>query len=506
MPSNPRWTYRVRFTDGLWWGAASVEPVDRLIVTDDGLWQSDYRTNTVYWLPLADLSWQELRRVGKYQCGITVPREGGHDTALRIVRDHLDGWLMTVADTESRERACSQLGIPFAGGGQRVRPSRPVSATGGVTSPVTPRSEPVVTVDDDATRAFGAIIAAARQAALDAVGNMPSASGGSSVDVSELTERIDGVDRRQEATKDMAFALSGLVRELQEANERLSGDVQRALIHVNQSRVIEVRSPFTGATTTVQGAHHMFDTLLARTADGIQSWLYGPAGTGKSTLAKQVFEAMGLRAVPLSVTPDMMRHHFFGTVNALTGEFRETAFYQAYKNGWGILLDECDNATASFLNGLNDGLASQSMTFDNGEVVERHPMFRCIAAGNTVGHGATAMYRRNQLDEATLDRFTYCYIGLDESIEDAGVAARLSDQTAASDLIRVVRVARRNVDTHNLRMVVTPRAAFDGARMLELGEPMLSVVRDRILRGCSRDVGDKILDGTGFTFDQVMGG
>lgn len=502
MPSNPRWTYRVRFTDGLWWGAASVEPVDRLIVTDDGLWQSDYRTNTVYWMPLSDLSWQELRRVGKYQCGITVPREGGHDAALQIVTAHLDSWLMTVADTEQRERACSQLGVPFAGSGQRVRPPRPVSA------PSYPRSEPVVTVDDDATRAFAAIIAAARQAALDAVGSVPSApsGGGGGVDLSELTERVDGIDRRQEATKDMTFALSGLVRELQEANERLSGDVQRALIHVNQSRVIEVRAPFTGATTTIQGAHHMFDTLLARTADGIHSWLYGPAGTGKSTLAKQVFQAMGIQSVTLSVTPDMMRHHFFGTVNALTGEFRETAFYQAYKYGWGILLDECDNATASFLNGLNDGLASQSMTFDNGEVVERHPMFRCIAAGNTVGHGATAMYRRNQLDEATLDRFTYCYIGLDESIEDAGVAARLSDQSVASDLIRVVRVARRNVDTHNLRMVVTPRAAFDGARMLELGEPMVNVMRDRILRGCNRDVGDKILEGTGFTFDQVMGG
>lgn len=502
MPSNPRWTHRVRRSgNGLgasWEVAMSVSPKSRDVVRDDGLWQEDYYKNDVHWYELSLVSWQELRRVGKYQCGITVPREGGHESALQIVTDHLETWFGDASD-EVRERVCQIHGLPFAGLANTRRVThRPTSAAPAVSA------EPSMVVDDDVSRAFGAIIGAARDAAVQAarqvISEVTVSGGGMSDDEREQLRQLSGhVDR-------VALALADDIGETKSGLVSLRAELERVMIHVNQSRTIEVREPWSGATVTVQNTHNGFDTVLARTGDGIHSWLYGPAGTGKSTLGKQVFEALGLECHTISATPDMMRHHFFGTVNPLTGEFRETPFYRAYKFGGGLLIDEADNMSGSFFAGLNDGLASGSMLFDNGEVVERHERFRCIASGNTVGHGATALYRRQQLDEATLDRFTYFYVGLDEAIEDAGVAARLGDASQAADLIRVVRVARRNVDQHNLRTVVTPRAAFDGARMLALGEPLVNVVRDRILRGCGPDVGAKLLADTGFDYDTVMGG
>ena len=67
-----------------------------------------------------------------------------------------------------------------------------------------------------------------------------------------------------------------------------------------------------------------------------------------------------------------------------------------------------------------------------------------------------------------------------------------------ADLLRLVRVSRQNVTDNNLRVVITPRATLDGAKMLALGEPMDNVIRDRIIRGCSPDIAEKILNGTGY--------
>ena len=508
MPSNPRWTHRVRrYGNGLgggsWEVAMSASPKSRDVVRDDGLWQEDYRKNDVHWYELSLVSWQELRRVGKYQCGITVPREGGHESALQIVTDHLESWYQNDSTDEERNRVGQVHGLPFAGVANTRRVThRPTSAGSAVSA------EPSMVVDDDVSRAFGAIIGAARDAAVQAarqvISEVTVSGGGMSDDEREQLRQLSGhVDRVALA---LADDISDIKSGVADQGERFAAQINELAAQVNQTRTVVVREPWSGGTVTVQNTHNGFDTVLARTGDGIHSWLYGPAGTGKSTLGKQVFEALGLECHTISATPDMMRHHFFGTVNPLTGEFRETPFYRAYKFGGGLLIDEADNMSGSFFAGLNDGLASGSMLFDNGEVVERHERFRCIASGNTVGHGATALYRRQQLDEATLDRFTYFYVGLDEAIEDAGVAARLGDASQAADLIRVVRVARRNVDQHNLRTVVTPRAAFDGARMLALGEPLVNVVRDRILRGCGPDVGAKLLADTGFDYDTVMGG
>lgn len=53
-------------------------------------------------------------------------------------------------------------------------------------------------------------------------------------------------------------------------------------------------------------------------------------------------------------------------------------------------------------------------------MVKKHPDFRCIAAGNTNGEGATEQYcGRYQMDESSRDRFVFVEIDYCKEIEEA---------------------------------------------------------------------------------------
>jgi len=273
---------------------------------------------------------------------------------------------------------------------------------------------------------------------------------------------------------------------------------QIADVAASTSRIITVNIPTLPEPVTIQGAHRDLPKLVARLHAGMYILLVGPAGTGKSYAAHDAAKALGVPCYDLSVTVQTQEWKVAGAHSAVT--FIRGTIREAYENGGVLLIDEFDNGSPNFLAGLNLLLSSDTYTFADGETVQRHPQFYVVGTANTIGEGGTAQYRARQaLDAATLDRFTFMFMDIDPAIEEAMAAQYLEDVTVRADLLRLVRVSRRNITDNNLRALITPRATEGIAKMLAMGESWDDVIRDRITRGCSPDIAEKILNGTGFS-------
>lgn len=142
-------------------------------------------------------------------------------------------------------------------------------------------------------------------------------------------------------------------------------------------------------------------------------YLYGPAGTGKSTIARQLATMLNIPFYSCKSVGDV--YSLIGYMNA-AGDYVQTDFYRAFANGGLFFLDEADCSDDIALKALNDALASRVYSFPCG-MIEASDKFYCIAAGNTTGRGASLDYTGNRLDASTIDRFNFLFVGYDERIE-----------------------------------------------------------------------------------------
>lgn len=203
-----------------------------------------------------------------------------------------------------------------------------------------------------------------------------------------------------------------------------------------------------------QALHSSFDDVMKAITVGESPLLKGPAGTGKSMLAKQVADALNMRFLHMSLSGGTGEHHFVGTrLPNRSGEFEHvgTPFLDAFENGGVMLLDEMDACDENVLLAINNGLANGELPVpgrDAKPYATKHEDFRLIAAANTWGSGPNAMYAgRNQLDAATLDRFMLIEVDYDRTLEKSLVPDfpllvmawhKLRDQANKAQLRRVV--------------------------------------------------------------------
>ena len=161
--------------------------------------------------------------------------------------------------------------------------------------------------------------------------------------------------------------------------------------------------------------HEKFNQILRQTELDEPIMLIGPAGSGKNVAIAQVAEALGLKMYYTNNASNEFK--LTGFIDA-GGNYRDTEFYKAFKNGGVFFLDEIDNSDPSALIVINSALANGYMAFPH-ETIDRHPDFRIIAAANTWGKGADLQYvGRNTLDAATLDRFDNIFFDYDRHLEE----------------------------------------------------------------------------------------
>lgn len=192
------------------------------------------------------------------------------------------------------------------------------------------------------------------------------------------------------------------------------------------NKFLDPKVPFKDRINLVKSAkdpkklyHYTFDRILNQILMNKPVMLVGPSGSGKSYTAKQLANLLGVRLYNFGFVADEIT-----TIKGYTdyqGNFVETPFYEIYKNGGLCFFDEVDNSESKALMELNKIIGSngyEPYLFPNGEIVTPHPNFRIIAAGNTWGDGADALYStREKLDAATMNRFASISYGYDKKIE-----------------------------------------------------------------------------------------
>lgn len=206
--------------------------------------------------------------------------------------------------------------------------------------------------------------------------------------------------------------------------------------------------------------HKEFGKLLKMISAGINPLMVGPAGSGKTTAAEKVAEALGRPFYSKSVGGQSTEYQFFGYMDA-NGKYVRTLFREAYEHGGIFLLDELDCGNANVLTSINQALANGYCAFADG-MVKKHSDFVCVASANTFGSGASRDYvGRNTLDAATKDRFVPIVWDYDLDLEDSLCPDK--------EWLTLVRKVRENVAKYKIRQVISPRASINGYKLLQAG-------------------------------------
>ena len=225
-------------------------------------------------------------------------------------------------------------------------------------------------------------------------------------------------------------------------------------------------------------SHYHTPLVRAALQADVPIWLYGEAGSGKSTAGEQAANSLGLPFRSISLGPTTSKSDLMGYRDA-TGNYHNTAYREVYENGGVFMFDEIDNGSASILTILNSALANGHGEFPDSRV-PRHETARFIASANTIGRGATSEYvGRAPIDAATIDRFAFIPMDTDEDLEEALILGTEINRSpldisagevpSSEEWLATVRAHRQALGELGIRAIISQRASLYGVRLAELG-------------------------------------
>ena len=241
----------------------------------------------------------------------------------------------------------------------------------------------------------------------------------------------------------------------------------------------------------VKNAHYMLPEILQEVQDGRNVWMFGEAGSFKTSLAGQIAELLELPFYSQSVTSQTTKSDLLGYMN-VNGDYVPSLFYNAYVNGGIFLLDEVDNGNANVINVLNAATSNGHAAFPNG-MQAKHKSFRIIAAANTIGQGASRAYiGRNPIDEATRSRYVFLQVNTDWKLVDNIVTQSYGEK--GHEWFRVCFDIKKILDEKGITSImVTSRTVFDGVDNWCRGQAREKILDKVLFKGCEQSVKDKVL-------------
>ena len=289
-------------------------------------------------------------------------------------------------------------------------------------------------------------------------------------------------------TGDPSNILAGLGTYLaSDVYNRVLANLQPVLEQLTQQAAANAAAPahqivvkqLDGTEHNVEGQTHKdFGRILNIVANNIPVLLHGKAGTGKTTLAKQIAQALGL---------DFYKQGFAGTKYDYTGYIDangqrvETPAAKAYKYGGLLLLDEIfasDPQALLAINGMRDG---DPVEFA-GELIYPHKDFRLVCADNTIGMGATDGYDRNEQDISFINGLARIEVFADPNIELANCGGDAALLEYYTDL-------RKAVETCGVSLPISPRDMRRAAKIkLLANNDLVFTLKTSTLSGLQQDI------------------
>lgn len=187
-------------------------------------------------------------------------------------------------------------------------------------------------------------------------------------------------------------------------------------------------------------------------------WMVGPAGCGKSTIARNTAKELDIPYLCISCGIGTSATEFTG-YKYPTREATKFAEFYAKKSI--ILIDEMTALDPSVAQVINAALANGEIETTTGTVL-RHPECIIIATSNTFGNGADRQYvANNQLDASTIDRFTGAIIEVDYSVK--------YESQFDQEVVDYIYLLRNCIKINSLRRIASTRMIQAAEKMKKVG-------------------------------------
>lgn len=279
-----------------------------------------------------------------------------------------------------------------------------------------------------------------------------------------------------EHVQPLAGALATLIGVAAGHRAELNPDKVRDMIREELSNLpakrIQIRSP--QRAHEIEGpVHPVFERVLKLVSCGQNVLLVGPAGCGKTTLAKHLAKALSRDFGMISGSAGVSESQLTGWLLPGRGgefEYRPSEFVKLYERGSCVfLLDEYDAFEPNMLLTANAALDNGRMHIPHRvhePVVLRGSDVAIVATANTYGTGADPLYAgRNQMDAASNDRFLLIEMDYDSALEGTLMKSYgWTDQQKAA-----LWALRAKVRENRLARVVSTRAIHKVSALMATG-------------------------------------
>lgn len=302
--------------------------------------------------------------------------------------------------------------------------------------------------------------------------------------IGEATNRMDGMLSKHDDASTQAL----------EAFEANLPAVVQQLVEQLTPRELEIRINDNPPVTLDEHLHQNFEEVLrlcsVRLKNGHRPniFLPGPSGCGKTHMAAQVAKALGLRFGSISCSEGMSEGQINGKFlpRGAQGQFEfvSTELVDLVETGGVFLFDEGDAADPNIMLLINQ-LGNGRLPVPNrpeAPYAVRHPDFIMILTANTYGRGADRLYvGRNQLDEATLDRFRIGTVAMDYDTE---LERKICPNEQLRDRLWTIR--NKAADA-KLERIVSTRFLSDADDFVQAGVADHDYIVGKLLSGWSDD-------------------
>lgn len=227
--------------------------------------------------------------------------------------------------------------------------------------------------------------------------------------------------------------------------------------------------------------NHVYDieslkNLLMAIEINTPIYVWGHAGTGKTSLLSNICAKTGRPMLRVQHTMNTEESHILGQWTAVNGatKFELGPLALAMKRGWVYLADEYDFAMPSVLAVYQPVLEGKSLVIKEADAANRiikpHPNFRFAATGNTNGSGdETGLYQGTAIQNAAnYDRFGMVikmeYMPKDQETKILINQTGISEEDAAKIIDFATRV-RESYDGSKISSTISPRTLINAAKL-----------------------------------------